>query len=82
MIQEAAHATVIAVNERPVPITGPRVTGIQIKSAAIAAGVPIQMDFLLTEELANGRSRVIGDEDVVTVNRNSRFDAVSGDDNS
>ncbi len=77
-----APATTITVNESPVSINGPRVTGRQIKEAAIAAGVAIGLDFMLTEELPNGRSRVVGDDDVVTVNKNSRFDAVAGDDNS
>jgi hypothetical protein len=76
------HTVTITINERPVPIEGPRVTGLQIKEAAIAAGLPISVDFMLTEELANGRSKVVGDADVVTVNKNSRFDAVAGDDNS
>lgn len=76
------HTVTITVNERPVAIEGPRVTGLQIKQAAIAAGLQIGLDFMLTEELANGRSRVIGDTDEVTVNKNSRFDAVAGDDNS
>lgn len=76
------HTVTITVNERPVPIEGPRVTGLQIKEAAIAAGLPITLDFMLTEELANGRSKVVGDSDEVTVNKNSRFDAVAGDDNS
>ncbi len=77
-----AHATTITVNEKPVSIDGPRVTGRQIREAAIQAGLPIGLDFMLTEELPNGRSRVVGDDDVVTVNKNSRFDAVAGDDNS
>lgn len=76
------HTVTLMVNERPVPIEGPRVTGLQIKEAAIAAGLPITVDFMLTEELANGRSKVVGDADVVTVNKHSRFDAVAGDDNS
>jgi len=76
------HITTITVNERPVEIEGPRVTGLEIKEAAIAAGLPIGLDFLLTEEEANGRAKVIGDTDIVTVEKNSRFDAVSGDDNS
>ncbi len=46
-------------------------TGLAIKQAAIAACASIGLDFLLTEDLANGRARVVGDSDVVTVNRNS-----------
>ena len=58
-----------------------RVRG-HVGAQAIAVGLPITTEFLLTEELANGRSRVVGDQDTVTVNKNSRFDAVAGDDNS
>jgi hypothetical protein len=72
----------ITVNERPVSIAGPQVSGLEIKQAAIHAGVQIQLDFVLSEELANGRTRIVGDADTVTVNKNSRFDAVAGDDNS
>jgi len=82
MSTPVVHKVTITVNERPVPIDGPRVTGLEIKQAAIAAGLEIALDFLLTEELAAGRARVVGDSDPVTVNRNSRFDAVAGDDNS
>lgn len=82
MNKTAVHTTIITVNEQPVPIDGPRVTGLQIKEAAIAAGLTIGLDFLLTEEGRNGRATVVGDTDVVTVNKNSRFDAVAGDDNS
>jgi hypothetical protein len=72
----------VTVNERPVNLHDDRVTGLEIKQAAIAQGVPIELDFLLTEELANGRARVVGDNDVVKVTRRSRFDAVAADDNS
>jgi hypothetical protein len=63
-------------------VTGPKVTGLQIKEAAIAQGVQIGLDFQLSEELANGRTRIVGDTEPITVNKNSRFDAVAGDDNS
>lgn len=76
------HEVVITVNEKPVTVTGPKVTGLQIKEAAIAQGVQISMDFQLSEELPNGRTRIVGDADEITVNKHSRFDAVAGDDNS
>lgn len=76
------HEVVITVNEKPVSVTGPKVTGLQIKEAAIAQGFQIGLDFQLSEELANGRTRIVGDADIITVNKNSRFDAVAGDDNS
>jgi hypothetical protein len=79
---KGGHEVVITVNEKPVVVTGPKVTGLQIKEAAIAQGVQIGLDFQLSEELKNGRTRIVGDADEVTVNKNSRFDAVAGDDNS
>lgn len=72
----------ITVNNKPVSIDGPRVTGLQIKQAAIAQGVEIGIDFVLSELPANGRPRVIGNADVVTVNKNSRFTATDDDDDS
>lgn len=72
----------ITVNEQPVLIAGPRVTGSEILQAAVSAGVSVQMDFVLTVEEANGKTRVIGPDDTVTVNKNSRFLAVAPDDNS
>ena len=85
MNEQAAHGgheVVITVNERSVTVTGPKVTGMEIKEAAIAQGVQIGLDFQLSEELANGRTKIVGDAEPITVNKNSRFDAVAGDDNS
>lgn len=76
------HEVQITVNKNPVVIDGPRVTGLQIKEAAIAQGVNIQLSFQLTEELGNRQRRVVGDSDVVTVHKGSKFFAVAGDDNS
>ena len=81
-IVPAEHDVAITVNEKPVTVTGPKATGLEIKQAAIAQGVQIGLDFQLSEELPNGRTRIVGDADTVTVNKNSRFDAVAGDDNS
>jgi len=76
------HDVAITVNEKPVIVTGPKATGLEIKTAAIAQGVQIGVDFQLSEELPNGRTRIVGDADTITVNKTSRFDAVAGDDNS
>ena len=76
------HQVTITVNEKPVVVIGPKLTGLQIKEAAIAQGVQIGLDFQLSEERPNGRTEIVGDGDTVTVNKNSRFDAVAGDDNS
>jgi hypothetical protein len=72
----------ITVNTKPVDIEGPRVTGLQIKQAAIEQGVEIKLDYELAEIRPNGEERIIGDDDVVTVNKNSEFVATAGDDNS
>ena len=72
----------ITVNERPVVVHGPKVTGLQIKQAAIDQGVPIQLSFVLSEEKPNHRTEIIGDSDIVTVTKNSRFVAIPHDDNS
>ncbi|MFF5039902.1 MULTISPECIES: multiubiquitin domain-containing protein [Streptomyces] len=76
------HAATITVNNKTVEVIGPRVTGLQIKEAAIAQGVQIELDFQLSQELPSGETRIVGDTDVVTVNKNSVFTAVAGDDNS
>lgn len=46
------------------------------------AGVPIRDDFQLSEEIGERRTRVVGDDDVVTVHDGTRFVAVAPDDNS
>lgn len=77
-----AHQVTIQVNNKPVNITGPRVTGLEIKQAAVDQGVQIKLDFVLSEIEANGKSHIVGDDDKVTVNKNSKFRAVDNDDNS
>lgn len=80
--QDQGHQVTITVNNKPVTVAGPKVTGLQIKEAAIADGLQIELDFLLSEELPSGEARIVGDTDVVAVNKNSKFTAVAGDDNS
>lgn len=76
------HAVSVVVNEQKVEILGPRTSGLAIKEAAIAQGLPIDLGFQLIEELAHGRTRVVGDSDNLTVHPGSRFLAVAPDDNS
>jgi hypothetical protein len=76
------HVVTITVNEKPVEIQGPKATGLEIKQAAIAQGLKIEISFVLSEELPNRRTRIVGDTDVVTVTKHSRFSAVAPDDNS
>lgn len=77
-----SHLVTIKVNNRPVEIAGPRTTGLEIKQAAIAQGVNIQLDFQLAELLPNGKRQIIGDSEPVTINKNSAFVATASDDNS
>jgi hypothetical protein len=72
----------VTVNEQPVTIHGSSVTGGEIKTAAIAQGVAIQQNFVLQEELPNGTSRIVGDNDEVHLRAHLRFTAIAPDDNS
>jgi hypothetical protein len=73
---------VILVNEQPIRLRGHTATGLEIKTAAIAQGVHIELNFVLQEELANGTSRIIGDTDPVRLREHLRFTAIRPDDNS
>jgi hypothetical protein len=72
----------ITVNNKPVPMDDHRVTGLEVKKAAITAGVEIEEDFQLTMERPNGELEVVDDDEMVTINKMSRFRAVAPDDNS
>lgn len=78
----APHPFEIKVNNKPVTITGHHHTGLEIKQAAIAAGVNIQLDFVLSEELSHDRSRIVGDEQRITVEAGACFEAIPNDDHS
>lgn len=72
----------IKVNNKAVRIVGHEHTGLQIKQAAINAGVKIQLDFVLSEELSHGRSRIIGDDQRIRIGEHSVFEAIPNDDHS
>lgn len=76
------HLVEITVNGKVVRVEGPKASGLEIKEAAIAQGVSIQLDFVLSEEIGDRRTKVIGDKDEVTVHPHSKFIAVAPDDNS
>lgn len=76
------RVTEITVNNRPVRLPDDRVSGLEIKEAAIAQGVSIQLDFVLSMRLERGGSRIVGDTDEIKVQDHARFTAVAGDDNS
>lgn len=78
-----AHVEVeILVNEKKVHVAGPHVTGLQIKEAAIVQGVNIALDFVLSVELGNHKSRIVRDDETVTVHPDEKFVATAPDDNS
>jgi hypothetical protein len=72
----------VTVNGRTVRLPKGELTGLEIKQAAIAQGVPIELSFILQQELPNGNSRIIGDHDLVKVRPHERFTAIANDDNS
>ncbi len=69
------HIVTITVNEQPASLEGHSATGTEIKVVAIAQGVAIQPNFVLQEELPNGTSRIVGDNDIVRL----RTSSVHGD---
>jgi hypothetical protein len=72
----------IEVNGREVVVSDREVTGVEIKQAAISGGVAIQLNFVLQLELANGTSKVIGDNVTIRVHPHMSFTAIAPDDNS
>ncbi|MBO0982679.1 multiubiquitin domain-containing protein [Rathayibacter sp. SD072] len=71
----------VLVNNLPVILRGARHTGASIKAAAIAHGVPIQPDFLLS--IKDGQKyRTVSDDKHVRVHAGDEFRALDGDDNS
>lgn len=77
-----AHSVEITVNEQPVTMQQKDATGAEIKAAAIAQGVAIQQNFVLQEELPNGTSKTIGNDDPVHLRTHLSFTAIAPDDNS
>jgi pterin-4a-carbinolamine dehydratase len=77
------HHVTVKVNRKSVKLESHRVTGLEIKDAAIAQGVEIQTDFQLTEEAHGGHpARIIGDDQKITVTDHSEFTANDVDDDS
>ena len=79
--QEKAKQARITVNGDFV-VVSKKVTGAEIKKAAIAAGAPIGPDFVLSEVRPNGEQRIVGDETEIVVKDGDEFWAIPGDDNS
>jgi len=76
------HLVEIVVNKKGVRIEGPKPTGLEIKEAAIAQGVEIELSFQLSEDLGERKTKIIGDSDPVALHEGSVFVAIADDDNS
>lgn len=72
----------ITVNHVKVVLQAARVTGAEIKNAAIAAGVPIDSSFKLSMETKKGVWQIVGDTETIKVKEDAVFRAVASDDNS
>jgi hypothetical protein len=72
----------VLVNDQKVVLDQAEATGAEIKAAAIAAGVPIEPDFVLSEVLPNGKQKVVPDDKKIHLNDGDEFWAIPGDDNS
>ena len=73
---------VIALNDKRVVLDGSTQTGESIKRAAIAQGLNIRADFVLSIELGGGKTKLIGDGELIEVRPIHRFLAIENDDNS
>ena len=79
--EEKAKSIVVTVNKRSVKLADRKLTGAEIKAAAIEQGVQIQPDFVLFE-VKGGKLKQIGDDERVTLQNGDVLQAVTPDDNS
>jgi hypothetical protein len=81
--EKRRETVTVTVNNKHVALPRHRVSGLEVKEAAIARGVEIQLDFILTLEAHDGKpAKTIDDSEFVTVTRESVFTANDGDDDS
>ena len=72
----------IKVNNNDVKIRHGWRTGLEIKTAAIAQDVKIQLSFTLSEDLPDGTSKLVGDTDRVWIKGGEQFLAIDDHDDS
>ena len=72
----------VSVNDKPVVLKGLRQTGATVKRSAIAQGVRVAEDFVLSIELGGGKTKLVGDDEEIVVLAGERFLAIENDDNS
>jgi len=76
------HVVDIVVNNRPVRVEGPKATGLHIKESAIEQGLTIELSFQLSEKIGEHKTKVIDNNDTVTLHEGAVFVAIADDDNS
>jgi Multiubiquitin len=76
------HQVQVLVNGQKVILHQSEATGAEIKVAAIAAGVTIQPDFVLSEVLHSGKQKMVPNDKKIHVKDGDEFWAIPGDDNS
>jgi ribosome-associated protein YbcJ (S4-like RNA binding protein) len=72
-LEKKDHLVSVFVNDQTLKLLGHMETGHEIKTAAIEQSVPIHSNFVLEEELAHGKHKIIGDEDKVQLRDQMRF---------
>ena len=73
----------ITINKKTVKISQGKHKGIEIKQAAIDAGLRVQLDFVLTQIHGDSANRpTIGNDDTVNVHPGSKFSLIADDDDS
>ncbi|OXM45451.1 multiubiquitin domain-containing protein [Amycolatopsis alba] len=71
----------VTVNNDPVELPAHRMTGAEIKAAAVEQGADLQTDFQLSVKKGKHYD-VVGDDEVISVHKGQEFIAVAADDNS
>jgi hypothetical protein len=80
---EARRPVTVKVNDEPVELPAHRVSGLEIKQAAIAQSVPIELDFELTWEAHDKKpAQNVTDDEKITVTKDSEFTAVDNEEDS
>jgi hypothetical protein len=71
----------ISVNGSPVRLAEKKVTGLEIKQAAIAQGVSIEINFTLFR-VSGSQQHQVKDHEEITVHEGEQFRCIRADDNS
>ena len=72
----------ITLNDKPVVLEGSKQTGASVKKAAIEQDVSIKEDFVLSIELGDGKTKLVGDDEEIELHDGEGFLAIENDDNS